>query len=141
MLSLMKSLPEILIEKVPTAFCWRTFLFIWIERFNFLSLNFEITQSLFFSRWHACKSSGVTSCPVMEVAQHTVSSRTLSPMSRSTGLTSRDPLRWYWALLAAFRSNWLFVGAEEYYSSLLLTLQFFDIDTSYFNSSCLAAKI
>ena len=89
----MKSLPEILIEKVPTAFCWGTFLFIWIERFNFLSLNFEITQSLFFSRWHACKSSGVTSCPVMEVAQHTVSSRTLSPMSRSTGLTSRDPLR------------------------------------------------
>ena len=60
---------------------------------------------MFFSRWHACKSSGVTSCPVRVMALHTVSFRTLSPTSRGTGLTSRASLLIYWALLTAFRSN------------------------------------
>ena len=61
--------------------CWRNLLFIWIERCNFLSLNFKIILFLYFSRWHACKSSEVTSCTVREIALQAVSSKTLSPMS------------------------------------------------------------
>ena len=117
----MKSLPENFNWDSSNDFCWRTFRLIWIERFNFLSLNFKITLSLFFSQWHACKSSGVTSCPVREMALHTVSSRTLFPMSRGTGLISRDCLRWYWALWQHFILTGLFVGVEEYYNSLLST--------------------
>ena len=60
---------------------------------------------------------------------HTVSSRTLSPMSWSTGLTSRDSLRWYWALLAEFCSNWIIRSCRR-------VLQFFVI-----NFLCLAAEV
>ena len=130
----MKSLPENFNWDSSNDFCWRTFLFVWIERFNFLSLNFKITLSLFFSRWHACKSSGVISCPVREMALHIVSSRTLSPISRGNGLTSRDSLRWYSALLTAFRSNWIIRWCRR-------VLQFFVINKSDFNFSCLAAKV
>ena len=119
----MKSLTENFNWDSLKDFCWGTFLFTWIERFNFLSLNFKITLSLFFSRWHACISSGVTSCPVGEMALHTVSSRTLSPMSRSTGVTSRDSLRWYWALFTAFRSKWIIRWCRR-------VLQFFGINKS-----------
>ena len=103
--------------------CWRTFLFIWIECFNFPSLNFKSPLYSFFSRWHGCKSSGITSCPVREMALRTFSSRTLSPMSWDTGFTSRDSLRWYWALLTNFVLTGLFIGAEEYCNSLLSTNQ------------------
>ena len=89
---------------------------------------------MFFSWWHMCKSSGATSCPLREMALHTVSSRMLSPISRSTGLTSRDSLWWYWALLTAFRPNWIMCWCRR-------VLQFFVIKQSDFNSSCLASKV
>ena len=134
MLLLMKSLPENFNWDSSNDFCWRTFLFIWTECFNFLSLNFKITLSLFFSRWHARKSSGVTSCPVRKIALHTVSSRALSQMSRGTGLSCRDSLWWYWELLTAIRSNWIICWCRRVF-------QFFVINKSDFNSSCLVAKV
>ena len=130
----MKSLPENFNWDSSNDFCWITFLFIWIEHFNFLSLNFRITLFLFFSWWHMCKSSGATSCPFREMALHTASSRMLSPILRSTGLTSRDSLWWYWALVTAFRSNWIMCWCRR-------VLQFFVIKQSGFNFSCLASKV
>ena len=134
MLSLTKNLPENFNWDSSNDFCWRTFLFIWIECFNFLSLDFKIFIFLFFSRWHAWKSSGVTSSPVREMALHTVSFTTLSPMSRDTGLTFRDFVRWYWVFLATFRSSWIISWCRR-------VLQFFIIYKSDFNSSSLAEKV
>ena len=39
---------------------------------SFLSLNFTITFSLFFIRWQAWRSPGVTVVPVKEIAWHTL---------------------------------------------------------------------
>ena len=104
----MKSLPENFNWESSKDFCWITFLFIWIARWNFLSLKFIIALSLFFSRWHTCNSSGVISWQVKEIALQTVFSRTLPPMLRGIGLiTSGNSFRWYWALLKAFYSNWI----------------------------------
>ena len=118
-----ESLPENFNWHSSNGLCWRTFLFIWIERFNFLSWNFKITLSLFFSRWNACKSSGVTSCSVREKAAHTVSARTLSPMSRGTRLSLEISSGDTWRCWQHFVLTGLFVGVEEYYNSLLLTNQ------------------
>ena len=127
----MKSLPKTFNWNNFKDFCWRTFLFIWIKAFNFLSLNFKIALSLFFSRWHACKSPGVTSYPVREIALHTVSFIPNVTEPR-VNFQSLPPV--YWALMTAFRSNWIIRWCRR-------VLQFFVINKSDFNSSCLAEKI
>ena len=115
------------IERVPKISAGELFLF-------FESLNFKITLSLFFSRWHACKSSEVTWFPVREIALQTVFSRALSPMSWGNRLTSRDSLWWYWVLLAVFCSNWIISWCRR-------ILQFFVISRSDFNCSCFEVKV
>ena len=125
----MESLPKIFNWESSKDFCRRMFLFIWTERFNFLFSNFQITLLLFFSRWHACKSSGATSCQVREIALQTVSSRTLSQISRGTRLTSRYFLRWYWTFLTGFHSNLIICWCTR-------ALLFFVINRLDFNSSC-----
>ena len=114
--------------------CLRTFLLIWIEHLNFLPLNLEIALSLFFNRWDECKSSGVTSCPVKEIALHTAFSKTLSPVSLGTGLTSTDYLLRYWELLTAFRSYCVIRWCRKVF-------QFFVVTSLDFNSSCFEAKV
>ena len=73
-LSDMKSLPE--------NFSWRRSSDLFRSFFrltstfclSFLHLNFTITDSFFFKRWQACKSSGLTSCSVKESAWQMFSS-------------------------------------------------------------------
>ena len=67
MLSDMKSLPENLSWRRSSDLFRRFFLLTITLRLSFLHLNFTITNSFFFKRWQACKSSGLTSCPVKEV--------------------------------------------------------------------------
>ena len=75
-------------------------------RLIFLHLHFTITDSFFFKRWQACKSSALTSFSVKESTLQIFTSSSSSLIDGGTGFTSMDPCRWYWALVTAFSSNW-----------------------------------
>ena len=106
MLSDMKSLPENLSWRRSSDLFRRFFLLTITLRLSFLHLNFTITNSFFFKRWQACKSSGLTSCPVKESALQMFISSSSALIDGWTGFTSTDSRRWYWAFVTAFLSNW-----------------------------------
>ena len=68
MLSDMKSLRENLSWCRSSDLFQRFFLLTSMLCLSFLHLNFTITDSFFFKRWQACKSSGLTSCSLKESA-------------------------------------------------------------------------
>ena len=105
MLSDMKSLPENLSWRRSSDLFRRFFLLTITLRLSFLHLNFTITNSFFFKRWQACKSSGLTSCPVKESALQMFISSSSALIDGWTGFTSTDSRRWYWAFVTAFHSN------------------------------------
>ena len=106
MLSEIKSLPENLSWRRSSdlfwTFCWLTSTFC----LSFLHLNFSITNSFFFKRWQACKSFGLTSCPVKESALQMLNSSSSSLIDGGTGFTSTESRQWYWTLVTAFLSDW-----------------------------------
>ena len=116
MLSDMNSLRENLSWCRSSDLFQRFFLLTSMLRLSFLHLNFTITDSFFFKRWQACKSSGLTSCPVKESTLQMFTSSSSSLIDGGTGFTSTDshrfsPIlansrRWYWAFVTAFLSNW-----------------------------------
>ena len=63
----MKSLPESFSQRRSSDLFRRIFLLTRTLRLSCLHLNFTITDSFLFRRWQACKSSGLTLCPVREV--------------------------------------------------------------------------
>ena len=109
----MKSLPEHLSWCRSSDLFRRSFLLISTLRLSFLHLHFTITDSFFFKRWQACKSSGLTSCPVKENAlqKFTLSSSSLA--EGGTWFTSTDSRRWYWAFATAFLSNWTTISVNN----------------------------
>ena len=86
MLSDMKSLPENLCWRRSSDLFRRFFLLTSTLRLSFLHLHFTITDSFFFKRWQACKSSGLTSCPVKESALQMFTSSSSSLIDGGTGL-------------------------------------------------------
>ena len=106
MLSDMNSLRENLSWCRSSDLFQRFFLLTSMLRLSFLHLNFTITDSFFFKRWQACKSSGLTSCPVKESALQMFISSSSALIDGWTGFTSTDSRRWYWAFVTAFLSNW-----------------------------------
>ena len=106
MLSDMKSLPENLSWCRSSDLFRRFFVLTSTLRLSFLHLNFIITDSFFFKWWQACKSLGLTSCPVKENALQMFTSSFSSLIDGGTGITSTDSRRWYWAFVTAFLSNW-----------------------------------
>ena len=133
MLSEMKSL--------PVNFSWlrfsdllrRFFLSIRIFRFCYLDLNFRITISFFSRRWHAWRSSRITSWPVRERALQTLSYSSSLLIDAGTGFISINLWQWYWALLTAFLSSWTI-------HSLRSRLQFFETASSEDKISSLLIK-
>ena len=117
----MKSLPKKFNWRSSKDFCWRTFMFIRIEDFNFLSSSFKITLSWHFSRWHTCKSSEVTSCPVREICLWSVPLKSCPQFHWAPGklleILSFDIER-YWKHFSLI--VW-FVGVEEYCNFLFST--------------------
>ena len=111
MLSDMKSLPENL------SGCRSSDLF---RRFFLLT---SITDSFFFKWWQACKSSGLTSCPVKESALQMLILSSSSLIDGGTGFTSTNSRSWYWAFVNAFLSNWTTLSVNN-------LLQFFAIADS-----------
>ena len=59
----MKSLPENFSWYRSSDLFWRFFLVTITLCLSLLNLNFTITDSVFFKRWQACSSPGLTSCP------------------------------------------------------------------------------
>ena len=94
----------------------------------FLSLNLTITFSLFFIRWQAWRSSGVTVVPVKESARHTLFSKSVLGIDWGIGLISMVSLRTYLALFRALRSKLVIRFSSR-------ELQFFEINSSEFSSS------
>ena len=123
-----KAYQKIVIERAPKIFAWELLSLFGLSVLIFFSLNFAITLSLFFSQWHLCKSSKITSVLVMEIDLHTAFSELLSPMSRDSRLNSRDSLWWFWALLTAFWSIFMIRWCRR-------VLQFVVINSSDLNSS------
>ena len=78
MLSNMTSLPETFSCCRSSDLFQRFFLLTWTLHLSFLHLNFTITDSFFFIRWQACKSSGLTSCLVRGSALQMFSSSSSS---------------------------------------------------------------
>ena len=85
-LSDMKSLPENLSWRRSSDLFWRFLLLTSMLHLSFLHLNFTITDSFFFKRWQACKSSGLTSCPVKESALQMFTLSSSSLMMEGQGL-------------------------------------------------------
>ena len=86
MLSDMNSLRENLSWCRSSDLFQRFFLLTSMLRLSFLHLNFTITDSFFFKRWQACKSSGLTSCPVKESALQMFTLSSSSLMMKGQGL-------------------------------------------------------
>ena len=86
MLSNMKSLPENLSWRRSSDVFRRFFLSTSTLCLRFLHLNFTITDSFFFKRWQACKSSSLTSCLVKESALQMFTSSSSSLIYGGTGL-------------------------------------------------------
>ena len=134
LLSNMKSLPENFSWPRCSDLFRGFFLLTRTLRLIFQHLNFTITDSFFFRRWQACKSSDLTSCPVRESALQMFSSSSSSLIDGGTGFISTNSRRWYWALVTAFLSNW---------TTLLVCnlLQFFVMTKSEETTSNLLKKI
>ena len=113
MLSDMKSLPENLSWRRSSDLFRRFFLLTSTLHLSFLHLHFTITDSFFFKRWQACKSSGLTSCPAKESALQMFTSSSSSLIDGGTGFTSTDTRRWYWAFVTAFLSNWTILSVNN----------------------------
>ena len=79
-----------------------------------------ITDSFFFKRWWACKSFGLTSCPVKEIAFQMFSSSSSLLIDGGTGFTSTDSRRWYWALVTAFLSSWTTLSVSNLLQFLVM---------------------
>ena len=107
MLSDMKSSPENFSWRRSSDLFRRFFLLTSTLRVSFLNLNVTITDSFYFRRWQACKSSGLTSCPARESALHMFSLSSSSLINGGKGFTSTNSRQWYWALVTAFLSNWI----------------------------------
>ena len=93
----------------------------------FLSLNLTITFSLFFIRWQAWRSSGVTVVPAKESAGYTLFSKSVLGIDWGIGLISMVSLQTYWALLRALHSKLVIRFSSR-------ELQFFEINSSEFSS-------
>ena len=93
----------------------------------FLSLNLTITLSLFFIRWEAWRSSGVTVVPFKESALHTLFSTAVLGSDWGIGLISMVSLRTYWALFKALHSKLVICFSSW-------ELPFFEINSSEFSS-------
>ena len=119
MLSETKSLPEKLSWMRPSDLLRRFFLLIRMLRLCFLHLNLIMTVSFFFKRWHAWRSSGFTSWPVIDNALQTLLSRTSSPIVARPGLISCDSRRWYWTLLTVLLSKWTILSLSNRLQFLL----------------------
>ena len=100
----MKSLPENLSWRRSSNLFQRFFLLESMLHLSFLHLNFTITDSFLFKWWQACKSSGLTSCPVKESALQMFTSSSSSLINGGTGFTSIDSCQG--AFVTAFLSNW-----------------------------------
>ena len=96
----------------------RLFLFVRMLRFCFLQLNLTISV-LFLQQWHARRSSGFTSWLVSKNVLQMLLSRTSLPLVAGTGFISNDSWPWYWALLAAFLSNWTILSLSNWLQFLL----------------------
>ena len=96
----------------------RLFLFVRMLRFCFLQLNLTISV-LFLQQWHAQRSSGFTSWLVSKNVLQMLLSRTSLPIVAGTGFISSDSWPWYWALLAAFLSNWTILSLSNWLQFLL----------------------
>ena len=105
MLSHKKSLPEYLSWRRSSDLFRGFFLLTSTLRLSFLHLHFIVTDSFFFKRWQACKSSGLTLYPVKQSALQMFTSSSSSLIDGGTGFTSTDSRRWYWAFVTAFHSN------------------------------------
>ena len=104
---------------------------LWLKMTLFLcslSLNLTITFSLFFIRWQAWRSSGVTVVPVKESTWHTLFSKSVLGIDWEIGLISMVSLRTYWALLRALPSKLVICFSSR-------KLQFFEINSSDLSSS------
>ena len=100
----------------------------------FLSFNLTITFSLFFIRWQAGRSSGVTVVPVKESAWHTLFSKSVLGIDWGIELISMVCLWTYWAVLfRALRSKLVIRFSSR-------QLQFFEINCSEFSSSYFLIK-
>ena len=120
MLSDMNSLRENLSWCRSSDLFQRFFLLTSMLRLSFLHLNFTITDSFFFKRWQACKSSGLTSYPVKESALQMFTSSSSSLIDGGTGFTSTDSRRWYWAFVTAFISDWTTLSVNNLLQFLAL---------------------
>ena len=125
-------------EKFLKIFASELFCWFGLSVLTFCLWILKLLCRYIFNRCHACLSSGANSCPVWEIVFHIVlhrySSKMLSQVSRSTGLTSTDFLIWHWALLTAFRSNCIILWYRR-------VMQFFFITSFDFSSSCFELKV
>ena len=120
MLCDMKSLSENFSWHRSSDLFWR---FFWLNstfRLSFLHLNFAITNSFFFKWWQACKSFGLTLCPVKESASQMFSLSSSSLIDGGIGFTSTDSRRWYWALVTAFLSSWTTLSVSNLLQFLIM---------------------
>ena len=96
--------------------------------FCFLFLNLKITFSLFFMRWQAWRSSGVTVVPVKERAWHTLFYNSVLGIDWGIGLISMISLQTYWVLFRALRSKLVIRFSRR-------KLQFYEINSLQFSLS------
>ena len=94
----------------------------------FLSLKLTITFSLFFIRWQAWRSSGLTLVPVKESARHTSFSKSVLEIDWGIGLISMVSLWTYWVLFRALHPKLVIRFSSR-------ELQFFEINSSEWRSS------
>ena len=73
-------------------------------RFCSLHLNLTVAASFFFKRWHAWRLSDFTSWSVRGHHHQLRQEQGLCPVI----------LRWYWALLTAFLSNWAILSVNNW---------------------------
>ena len=106
MFSNMKSLPENFSCRRSSDLFRRFFRLTSTFCLIFLNLNFTISHSFFFKRWQACKSFGLTSCPIKHSALQMFGSNCSSLIHLGRGFTSTDSHQWYWDLVTALLSNW-----------------------------------
>ena len=120
MLSNMKSLPENLSWRRSSDLFRRFFQLTSTFCLSFLHLNFTITDSFFFKWWQACKSFGLTSCPVKASASQMFSLSSSSLIDGGIGFTSTDSRRWYWTLVTAFLFSWTTLSVSNLLQFLVM---------------------
>ena len=97
----------------------------WKWLFSLLSLcSLFLCFSLFFTRWQAWRSSGVTVAPVKECARHTLFSNSAKEVDWGIGLTFMVYLQKYWALFRKLCSKLVTRSSSR-------ELQFFKINSEF----------